>query len=438
MLKRYTREEMGKIWTESSYFSKMLEVEKATARFQARLGIIPKRSAEALIKKSRFDLKKIKEYEKTTRHDVTAFLKTVADYVGPPHNSWLHFGLTSSDVLDTARALQIKEAERVLKKSFLRAKKALYQQAKKHSGTLQVGRTHGQGAAPLSFGLKLTGHLLELQRHEGRVLKALKQSQAMKLSGPVGTYSEFCPPELEKKVALFLGLSVETVSTQVVARDRYAELFLSFALLACGLERLAVEVRHLQFSEVGEVSESFAKGQTGSSAMPHKKNPIYSENITGLSRLIRSHTTAAMENTVLWHERDISHSSVERAILPSVFIFSDFALHRMAEVIKNLSVHTDQMKKNLHSCRGTECSSLLLPLFIKKGMPKEQAYSVIQQSGFLSLKTKTHLKQNLLKNKTLLKYLSKKDMDEVFSLEKKQKEISLRVQKILKSFKMDG
>ncbi len=434
MLERYTREEMGRIWTQENRFQKMLEVEKAVARAQGEMGLIPSMSAQAIQTKGDFQLNNILENEKKTRHDVTAFVKEVADTVGETDGAYVHWGLTSSDVLDSALALLIRSAGEVLKQSFSLLKKNLLLQGKKHADTLCCGRTHGMVAEPLTFGFKLAGHLMELKRNEERVFKAIQQAEVGKVSGAVGAYGTL-PPELEKKVCKILNLSVEQVATQVIPRDRHAEVILSLAMTAGGLERLAVEIRHLQRSEVGEVFEGFNPGQTGSSAMPHKKNPIYSENVTGLSRLIRSYVVPALENNVLWHERDISHSSVERLMFASSFILCDFALNRMAEVIKNLYVDEHRMLENLQSGKGVMFSSQLLTSLVQKSMPRFQAYELIQKLSF-SLKPGENLQNQFLKNETVLKYLNPEEIKEKFSMEKRKAQISEQVRTILEKIKV--
>ena len=432
MLDRYTRKEMGRVWTLQNRYLKMLEVEKAVASIQGELSLIPKEAAQAIKEKAGFKLENILKNEEQTKHDVTAFVQEVARSVGEPYGSYVHWGLTSSDVLDSALALLIREASVILRSSFLKLQKALLVQIEQHSGTLQSGRTHGILAEPLTFGWKLSGFLLELKRNENRVFQAIRQAEVAKFSGAVGAYGTGSP-DLEKKVCRLLGLSSEPVATQVVARDRYAEVILSLAMTASGLERLAVEIRHLQRTEVSEVSESFSQGQMGSSAMPHKKNPIYSENITGLSRLIRSYVIPALENIVLWHERDISHSSVERVVFPSAFIFCDFALHRMAEVIQNLQIHSQQMQKNMETGQGIIYSSVLLKALIKKGMSRSSAYELIQKESFAISKTGEHLKDRVLKNKQILKYLSADEIQKIFSFNDGRQQIDERVKHILKS-----
>ena len=429
MLERYTRKEMGCIWTQENKFKKMLEVEKAVAQCQGEIKLIPSDVAQIIQKKAHFQIENILKYEKETRHDVTAFVQEVANQVGKPAGAYVHCGLTSSDVLDSALALLIREASSVLKESFARLKETLWKQAKKHEETLCCGRTHGRLAEPITFGLKLAGFLMELERNEQRVFRAIQQALVGKVSGAVGAYGTL-PPELEQKVCSVLGLSVEPIATQVVPRDRHAEVILSLAMTASGLERLAVEIRHLQRSEVGEVFESFAPGQMGSSAMPHKKNPIYSENVTGLSRLLRSYVSSALENIVLWHERDISHSSVEREIFPSAFILCDFALHRMAEVIQHLHVNENRMLENVQSGRGVMFSSLLLTSLVQKGMPRSAAYSLIQSISF-NLRQGESLENRLLENADILKYLNPDEIKQKFSLEKRKKQIALQLKKVL-------
>ena len=371
ILKRYARKEMADIWTLESRLQKMLEVEKAVAWAQGELNLIPMSSAQAIQSKADFCLAKVQENEKTTRHDVTAFVQELARQVGEPDGSYVHWGLSSSDVLDTALALQIKSAAVVLQKSFSVLEEAITQQALVYADVLCLARTHGMAAEPITFGLKLAGFLWELRRHRDRVQRALSEAQRGKMSGATGTYSTL-PIEVEKKVCEKLNIQPEPVATQVVPRDRYAEMITSLAMTAAGLERLAVEIRHLQREEVGEVCEVFTSGQTGSSAMPHKKNPIYSENITGLSRLLRSYVQPALENIVLWHERDISHSSVERVIFPSAFTLCDFALMRMAELIRGLQVNENRMLQNIKSVGGIVFSSVLLSELVRVGMPRSQ------------------------------------------------------------------
>ncbi|MEZ4872789.1 MAG: adenylosuccinate lyase [Bdellovibrionales bacterium] len=412
MIERYTRPEMGQIWSADSRFKFMLQVETAVAEAQAEKGIIPKAAAEAIRKKGKFDVARIHEIEKQTKHDVIAFVSSVAENVGP-HGRYVHFGMTSSDVLDTATSLQIHQAGLILIKSIKSLKNSLMIQIRKHKSTLCSGRTHGMHAEPTTLGMKLCGFHAELLRNEERVIKALDQTRICKLSGAVGTYSAQSP-SIEKSVAKKLRLVPETIATQVIPRDRHAELITSLALLGAGLERISVELRHLQRTEVGEVFEGFSQGQKGSSAMPHKKNPISSENITGCARLLRAYAQASIEDIALWHERDISHSSVERVIFPDAFILADYATDRMASVIKNLNVDKNKMIENMNLSQGQLFSSHVLLEFVNSGLSREEAYKHVQRVSH-GLKPDQTLKDALLSDATLKKLLTVKSANEIFS-----------------------
>ncbi len=420
MIERYTRPEMGNIWDLDHRFGKMLEVECALAQVQAQLGIIPRAAAKAIVEKGRYSVKRISEIEKQTKHDVIAFVSSVAENVGP-HGKYIHFGLTSSDVLDTAFSLQVREAGEVLKKSMTALEKALTSIAKKHEGTLCAGRTHGMFAEPTTFGFKMMGFLAEFKRHQARVHRALDQMMICKLSGAVGTYSSM-GVDVETKVAKKLRLQPETVATQVIPRDRHAEMIMSLAMLMSGLERLAIELRHLQRSEVSEVTEGFSKGQKGSSAMPHKKNPISAENITGLARLVKGYAFTAMENIPLWHERDISHSSAERVIFPDAFIVSDYAVNRMASLLEGLEVNKKRMLENIDSSQGQLFSSHVLLALVEKGLSREIAYAHVQRLSH-GLEKGEHLRGKILKDPELSKLLKARELDEIFSGKKHRKTI---------------
>ncbi len=376
MIARYTREQMGAVWSPQNRFEKMLEVEKAVAQVQAELGLIPAKAAQDIVAKGRFSVERIDEIEKTTRHDVIAFVSSVAENVGE-NGRFVHFGLTSSDVLDTAMSLLIRDAGKVLLMSVDRLESELTKLVRSESETLCAGRTHGMHAEPTTFGMKMAGHLMEMRRSRERVVRALEQAAIGKLSGAVGTYSTQTE-KVELGVCIHLNLRAETVATQVIPRDRHAELLTAMAILGGGIERLSVELRHLQRTEVGEVVEGFQKGQKGSSAMPHKKNPISTENLTGLARLLRSYAMAALEDIALWHERDISHSSVERVIFPDAFILVDYACDRLATVLNGLFVDRDRMKKNMGLSQGQLFSSHLLLALVDAGLSREEAYTKVQ------------------------------------------------------------
>jgi adenylosuccinate lyase len=412
VIDRYTRPKMGQIWSQESRFKFLLDVEIAVAEAQAELGIIPKVAAKAIKNKSQFSIARILEIEAETRHDIIAFVSNVAENVGT-HGRYVHFGMTSSDVLDTALSLQIGAAGEELLKALNTLEKTLSQLALKEQETLCAGRTHGMFAEPTSFGLKMAGFLAETKRNKKRVIKALEQIKICKLSGAVGTYSSQ-PPQVEKLVAKKLGLVTETVATQVVPRDRHAEVVMTLALLGAGFERLSVELRHLQRSEVSEVIEGFKQGQKGSSAMPHKKNPISAENITGIARLLRGYAFSTIENVALWHERDISHSSVERVVFPDAFIVAEYAAHRLNELLEGLTVCREQMLKNVELSKGQLFSSHVLLALVDKGFSREAAYKIVQRLSH-SLGEKDHLKEAIKNDFEIKKILSAKELDDIFS-----------------------
>ena len=420
MIERYTRKKMREVWLLENRFECMRQVEVAVAQAQAELDIIPAKAAADITKKAKFSVERILEIEKTTKHDVIAFVSSMAENVGK-NGRYIHYGLTSSDVLDTALSLQIRQAAGVLNESLDRLQNSFEKQMEKHKSTLCSGRTHGMHAEPTSFGLKLASHLAELQRHRHRFERAMEQMSIGKLSGAVGTYS-MQSEKVEKKVCQKLKLQAETIATQVIPRDRHAEVISALAMLGAGLERLAVELRHLQRTEVAEVFEGFSKGQKGSSAMPHKKNPISSENITGVARLLRSYQQAAMEDIALWHERDISHSSVERVIFPDAFILCDYAADRMAGVVANLQVDEDRMFENMQISQGQLFSSHVLLSLVKQGLSREEAYKHVQRVSH-SLKNGEYLKDKLLKDKTVGDLLTKKELEEIFSGQRHKKQI---------------
>ena len=412
MIDRYSLKEMSQIWSSESRFHFMLKVEQAVAKAQGELGLIPKSSAQIICSKAHFSYENILKKEKFSRHDVTAFVDEVASHLGK-HGAYFHYGLTSSDVLDTALSLQIKESKKLLDINFQGLKKSLKQLVIKHKKTVCLGRTHGMHAEPTTFGFKILGHLAELSRAENSFNQAVSACSIAKISGAVGTYSSL-PPKIEKKVCHQLALKPETIATQVVPRDRIARLVFSLSLIGSFIERLAIELRHLQRTEVAEITEAFYKGQTGSSAMPHKKNPISAENLTGLARLLRSYVSPALENISLWHERDISHSSVERVVLPDSFILTHYALTRLENLLRFLQVNTNRMKQNIDSSQGLVCSSQVLNALVKKSLPRQKAYPLVQKIS-QNLKTNESLKSALLKNKEITKYLTVKEIEDIFS-----------------------
>lgn len=415
MIQRYTEPEMAQVFSSDRRFYWMLEVEKAVADVQAELGIIPADANLAIQKKARFDLLRIEEIEKTTKHDVIAFVSSVAESIGP-EGRWVHFGLTSSDVLDTALSLQIGEAGRLVMSELDSLIENLKTLSRREARTLCAGRTHGMHAEPTTFGMKMAGFWVEFQRDRVRLARALEGISIAKLSGAVGTYSTQTE-EVELRVANRLGLKPETVATQVIPRDRHAEVMCALAILGGAIERLAVELRHLQRTEVGEVIEGFSAGQKGSSAMPHKKNPISAENLTGLSRLLRSYAQASLEDIALWHERDISHSSVERVIVPDAFIIAHYALRRMGRLLTGLYVDSDRMRSNLKLSRGTLMSSHLLLALVDRGLSREDAYARVQSLSH-GLSADEDLQSAVNADPQLGKLLTPKEVETVFSGEK--------------------
>lgn len=385
MIDRYTRPEMGNIWTLDNRFRAWLEVEIAVCEAWHHLGVIDGESMKTIRDKADFETDRILEIEQETRHDVIAFLTAVEEKVGPAAR-FIHLGCTSSDIVDTANALLMVRAGELIVKGFERLLDVLSKVAHAHKGRLCMGRTHGIHAEPTSFGLKMASFHAEFQRHLVRFRAALEGIRVGKISGAVGTYA-FLSPEMEAIALGRLGLGVDPVSTQIIQRDRHAHYFTSLALAAGGVERLCVELRHLQRTEVLEAEEGFAKGQKGSSAMPHKKNPISAENMTGLARLIRTNAIASMENMALWHERDISHSSVERVIMPDSTILMDYVLHRLANLVENLRVIPENMDRNLALSHGLFYSQRVLLALVESGMGRQEAYVMVQRCAMQSWET---------------------------------------------------
>jgi adenylosuccinate lyase len=415
MISRYTRDEMGKIWEMENRYAKWLQVEMLACEAMAEAGLIPKEALNNIMEKARFSGERILEIEKVTRHDVIAFLENVAEYVGPD-SRFIHMGLTSSDILDTGFALQLKEAMELIIRGVTEFMNTLKERAEEHKYTAMIGRSHGIHAEPITFGLKLALWYSEMGRNRKRLEDALDTISYGKLSGAVGTFANISP-EIEAYVCKKLGLKPAEVSNQVIQRDRHAQYFSALAVLAGTLEKIAIEIRHLQRTEVLEAEEPFEKGQKGSSAMPHKKNPVGSENISGLARLVRSNSLAAMENMALWHERDISHSSVERVIGPDSTIMIDFMLHRLNRIIKNLVVHVDKMKENLDMLKGLIFSQQVMIKLASAGLKRQTAYEMVQKIAMQVWDTGNDFKTLVLKDRDIKKYLTEESIQEIFSLE---------------------
>ncbi|MEB3336544.1 MAG: adenylosuccinate lyase [Leptolyngbyaceae bacterium] len=376
MIERYTLPEMGNLWSETYKLKTWLQVEIAVCEAQADLGYIPSEAVEEIKAKANFDPQRVLEIEAEVRHDMIAFLTNVNEYVGDA-GRYIHLGLTSSDVLDTALALQLIASLDVLQGQLEALIQAIRYQAQQHRTTVMIGRSHGIHAEPITFGFKLAGWLAEVLRHRDRLVRLQNQVAVGKISGAVGTYANI-DPQIEAIACQKLGLQPDTASTQVISRDLHADFVQTLALLAASIERFAVEIRNLQRTDVLEVEEFFAKGQKGSSAMPHKRNPIRSERLTGMARIIRSHAVAAVENVALWHERDISHSSVERVILPDACILTHFMVVEMTDLVKHLLVYPQNMERNMNLYGGVVFSQRVMLALVEKGMSREAAYAVVQ------------------------------------------------------------
>src|SRR5262245_59118370 len=396
MIPRYTHPEMGRIWSDQRRYETWLVVETAAADAMAAAGIIPAEAARDIRERGGFDIGRIEEIERTTQHDVIAFTTAVAEKIGPSAR-WLHFGLTSSDVIDTAQALQMREACDVILKDLDELMDAVRGRALEHRRTPRIGRTHGVHAEPMTFGLKLALWHAELQRDVERVRRAKAVVRVGKLSGAVGTFAHL-PPAIEADVCRRLGLEPAPVASQVIQRDRHAELLGALAITAASLEQFALEIRGLQKTEIGEVEEPFGKGQKGSSAMPHKRNPIGCEQVVGLARLVRANAHAALENVALWHERDISHSSVERVILPDSFIALDHMLRRFTKIVRGMLVYPARMRENLNRSRGVVFSGTVLLELARRGVSREQAYEWVQRNAMRSFAEARDFKTLLLED----------------------------------------
>tara|TARA_B100001094_G_scaffold109264_1_gene105182 strand:+ start:2680 stop:3972 length:1293 start_codon:yes stop_codon:yes gene_type:complete len=416
MIDRYSTKDMKRIWSDHNKFKTWEKVEIAVAEIMKDKGIVPEESFNIIKEKSKFNVDRILEIEKTTRHDVIAFLTNLSENIGPDAR-FLHLGMTSSDLLDTSLALQCKEAGEIILSKLNNFSDVLKNNAIKYKDTFQIGRSHGVHAEPITFGLKNALWCEEINRGIYRWKNALKNISVGQISGAVGTYQHI-DPEIETLVCEKLGLDIETVSNQVIQRDHHAEYLVSLALIGASIEKIAIEIRHLQRTEVLEAEEYFLKGQKGSSAMPHKRNPIVTERMTGFSRLLRSNAMAALENVALWHERDISHSSVERIILPDSTSLMDYMLEKMIFLMENLNVYPDNMLKNINLTNGLVFSQEVLLALIKKGITRERAYKIVQDNAMKVWKTKVDFKDLLINNKEIKDFLSKDEVESLFDLNK--------------------
>ena len=430
MIPRYSRPEMSAIWEPENKFRIWLEIEAHACDAQAELGVIPKEAAQEVWEKGRFEVARIDEIERETKHDVIAFLTNVTEHVGEPAR-FLHQGMTSSDVLDTCLAVQLAQAGDILLGDLDALLAALKKRALEHKETVCMGRSHGIHAEPTTFGLKLAGFYAEFQRNRRRLKSARHDVASCAISGAVGTFANI-DPAVEQHVAEKMGLAVEPISSQVIPRDRHAMFFAVLGVIAASLERLATEIRHLQRSEVGEAEEYFAPGQKGSSAMPHKRNPVLTENLTGLARIVRSAVVPALENVALWHERDISHSSVERMIGPDATVTLDFALARTAQVVDKLVVYPERMRANLDSQGGLYNSQRVLLALTQKGMSREDAYACVQRNAMKSWEKGKDFAALLKADKKVAAHLDGAEVDALFDLRYHLKQINTIFKRVFK------
>ena len=430
MIPRYSRQEVAQIWEPMNKFKIWLDIEIFAAQAMEKYKIIPRGVATKVRKKSKINIKRINDIEKKTKHDVIAFLTSIAETVGP-EAKYLHQGMTSSDVLDTCFNLQLKQAGKILIQDIDKILKTLKAKSKKYKNTITIGRSHGIHAEPVTFGLKLATYYAEFKRNKKRLEQAIEEISTCAISGAVGTFAHI-GPNIEKFVAKKLGLKPEPISTQIIPRDRHAHFFNTLALIASSAERLATEVRHLQRTEVLEAEEYFSSGQKGSSAMPHKRNPVLSENITGLARLVRSYSIPGMENIVLWHERDISHSSVERNIGPDATITLDFLLIRLNNVVANLVVHQKTMESNLNKFKGLIFSQGVMLKLTQKGVKREDAYKVVQKNAMKTWDKNEDFYNNLKKDKLIQKNLTTKELKQLFDVNYHKRYINHILGRVLK------
>ena len=430
MIQRYSRDELAKIWSDENKFRIWLNVEILACEAQCKLGNLPAKSLSVIKNKAKFDTKRVLKIEETVKHDVIAFLTNVAEYVGID-SRFIHMGMTSSDVLDTALSVQLKQAGKIILKDLLKLNSVLKKKALKYKNLTMIGRTHGIHAEPITLGLKFALWYDENNRNIKRMRDAVEIVSVGQISGAVGTY-EHISPKVEEYVCKKLGLKSTKISTQILQRDRHAQFLSTLAIIASCIDKYATEIRHLQKTEVLELEESFTKGQKGSSAMPHKKNPIVSEQLSGLARIIRGNSLAALENIPLWHERDISHSSVERIIMPDSTILLDYMLNKFISLIDNITVYQKNIKKNLELTKGIIFSQTLLLKLIQKKMKREDAYKIVQSIAMKCWETKVEFRKLVEESKEAMMFLNNKDLQEVFDYKKSQKSIDFIFKRVFK------
>ncbi len=423
MIARYTRPAMGRIWSDDNKFRMWLEVEVAASEAFAEAGVVPQEAARAIRDKGpAFQVERIHAIEAEVKHDVIAFTQAVAEKVGSPHSRWLHYGLTSNDVVDTAQALQLREASKIIFEDLLQLAEVLKRRAFEFRRTPQIGRTHGIHAEPITFGLKLANWYAEVERNLARFDRAAEEMRVGKLSGAVGNFSHM-DPEMEAQILVRLRLRPAPVSSQVIQRDRHAYYVATLAVIASTLDKIATEIRHLQRTEVREAEEYFSEKQKGSSAMPHKRNPVTCEQISGLARVVRANAQAALENVALWHERDISHSSVERIILPDSTILVDYLLNKTTDVIDRLLVYPERMRRNLESTRGLVFSGQLLLDLAEAGMLREDAYRLVQKNAMRAWKEELDFRALVEKEPEIRKRVPAKTLERAFDLQRQLRNV---------------
>jgi adenylosuccinate lyase len=441
MIPRYTRPEMGSVWSDNNKYQCWLEVELAASTVLAEMGVVPTEAAAALNQHAKVDVERLFAIEADVKHDVIAFTTTVAESMAAAgvaeHSRWLHYGLTSNDVVDTAQALQIRKASELLIAELEALLGVLHERAHEFQDTIQVGRTHGIHAEPITFGLKIALWYDEARRNLDRLRAAAAELAVGKLSGAVGTFGHLSP-EAEERICARLGLEPAAVCSQVIARDRHANYVSVLALVAALCEKIALEVRHLQRTEVREVEERFGVKQKGSSAMPHKKNPVTSEQICGLARVVRGNAQAAFENIALWHERDISHSSVERVILPDSTIVVDYLLHKTTNLVRDLVVFPDRMRRNLDSTHGLIFSGQLLLDLAEAGMLREEAYRLVQETAMEAWRTEGNFEAMIRSNDKILSHIDSGTLDRTFSADRQLQNVKVIFERVFKNTKIDG